>query len=287
MKNITTLKSGHRTLLSIMVLILFLCALNVVKAENYQSPSNAQSTAPVFSAKSTEKASSQAKAEQPFTLKRVKDSVTTMGKTREEHRLIKNKKQNVLHLVTKTPQISSIDSNVYSSFSNNDYIFTDFSIYRAFTYLLDDIDGDGFYRSFSIVFDADIYYDVYADVYAELYLRKDGGPWIHYYSTDIFTIYGESEEDEFEVNTTLEQGFEEGYYDVLIDLYDANSDTLLVSYGSDDSNTLYAIALESSEYDVIYVNEVIYSNGGSYTLVTLLTMLLTISFRIKKAKAIE
>ncbi len=82
----------------------------------------------------------------------------------------------------------------------------------------------------------------------------------------MFTIYGESDQDEYEVITTLDQGFTSGSYDILIDLYDADYEELVVSYGSNDNNALYALPLESSEYDQAYVTEVVYEDGGSISI---------------------
>jgi hypothetical protein len=209
-------------------------------------------------------------------------SPITLGKTRAERLLIKKQAKQVheqkLHAQEKNT------NNVVNVIRQSAHIH-DFSIYRAFSYLLEDIDEDDYYQSFSIVFDADVYQTAYAEVYAELYLRKEGGPWIHYYSSDIFALYGESEDDEFEVVTTLEQGFTSNFYDVLIDLYEANSDELVASYSADDNNALYALALESSDYDEPYIDvevtevEIIHSNGGSLTLLTLLMTFMLALFR--------
>jgi len=215
------------------------------------------------------------KTTNPLPVNQQKTFATTQGITRTEHLLqkktAKKSKQNHLNNNNSSAEIYSVN-------------FQHFSIYRAFSYLLEDIDGDDFYRSFSIVFDADVDYSGPADIYAELYLRRDGGPWIHYYASDIFTIYGDNEEDEFEVNTTLEQGFIDGFYDVLIDLYDAHSDELVVSYGSDDSNALYALPLESSDYDPEYITEVevIFSDGGSISLLMLVILFALFLSRHKK-----
>ena len=57
-------------------------------------------------------------------------------------------------------------------------------------------------------------------MYAELYLSKNGGPWIHYYTTDNFVIDGDTTDDEHEVITTLRTGYISDEYDVLIDLYE-------------------------------------------------------------------
>lgn len=164
----------------------------------------------------------------------------------------------------------------------------DFIIYDAFSYLETDVDGDGYHQSFSIVFDADYFpysYSDYADVYASLYLSRNGGPWEHYYSSEVFTLYLDSDEDEYEVSTTLEQGYLAGNYDILIDLYHADTNTLVTSYSSDDNNALYALPLESAEHDVVYVNEVVVSHGGSFyslLILCLSTALIRSSKRVLK-----
>jgi len=134
-------------------------------------------------------------------------------------------------------------------------IFHEFSIYEASSRLFTDNDLDGFYQTFSVTFDADLIgFGSYerADVYAELYLSRDGGPWVHYYSTDIFTIIGDSSEDDFEVLTTLHTGYPTDYYDVLIDLYEVGFDDIVATISSDDTDNLYALPLESSDRDEIY-----------------------------------
>jgi len=150
-----------------------------------------------------------------------------------------------------------------------------FSIYNAFSYLLDDYDSDGYYQTFSVVFDADLHsYSALdsAEVYAELYLSKNGGPWIYYYTTDNFNIYGDSEDDEYEVITTLHQGYDSDSYDVLIDLYEVGYQELVATYSSDDNNALYALPLESSDYDIEYVVEVYEGHAGSMSLYLLLSL---------------
>ncbi len=137
-------------------------------------------------------------------------------------------------------------------------IFHEFSIYEASSRLFTDNDLDGFYQTFSVTFDADLIgFGSYerADVYAELYLSRDGGPWVHYYSTDIFTIIGDSSDDDFEVLTTLHTGYPADYYDVLIDLYEVGFDDIVATLSSDDTDNLYALPLESSDRDDIYIGD--------------------------------
>jgi len=160
------------------------------------------------------------------------------------------------------------------------YYDADFTIYGATSFLLDDYDNDGFYQTFSVVFDADMYsYTQHqrAEVYALLYLSKNGKPWQHYYTTDTFIIEGDSDLDEYEVITTFLSGYSTDYYDVLIDLYQVGYTNIVATYSSDDSNALYALPLESDNYDDTYVEVVEVYGGGSFSFITLL-MCITLSF---------
>ncbi|GGQ13616.1 choice-of-anchor H family protein [Shewanella litoralis] len=141
----------------------------------------------------------------------------------------------------------------------NQVIYYDFSFYDAQSRLFEDYDYDGFYQTFSVTFDADINSsggDVQADVFAELYLSQNGGPWIHYYSTDVFTLNADSSFDDYEVLTTLANGYQTDHYDVLIDLYELGYADPVATISSDDVDALYALPLESSDRDAVYVEEV-------------------------------
>ncbi|MBA6231787.1 MULTISPECIES: choice-of-anchor H family protein [unclassified Colwellia] len=150
---------------------------------------------------------------------------------------------------------------------SHDY-YADFSIYSAMSFLHDDYDEDGYYQTFSITFDADIYSytDVqWGEVYALLYLSKNGGPWAHYFTTDNFIIEGNSDVDAYEVISTFMSGYASDHYDVLIDLYQVGYSEIVASYSADDTNALYALPIESAEYDEPYIEviEVVEVSGGS------------------------
>jgi hypothetical protein len=160
--------------------------------------------------------------------------------------------------------------------SSYDY-YADFSIYGATSFLADDLDGDGFYQTFSVIFDADIYSytaSPWGEVYALLYLSKNGGPWVHYFTTDYFIIEGESDTDEYEVMTTFLSGYSADYYDVLIDLYQVGYNDIVASYSSDDDNALYALSLESADHDEPYIEVVQVHGGGSFSIMSLLIVLI-------------
>ncbi|WP_291620983.1 choice-of-anchor H family protein [Colwellia sp.] len=185
------------------------------------------------------------------------------------------RKKNSARLFKKMAEIPIV--NTSKSFSDGSFV-----IYEGYSQLIEDYDSDGYYQTFSVTFDADlITYNPYdeAAVYAELYLSENGGPWQHYYTTDSFVIHGESSDDSFEVYSTLAQGFNPNHYDVLIDLYEVGYPNIVASYSSDDSNSLYALPLESSDFDIEYIEyyeetHIYGGSGGMVSLLVLLTLML-------------
>lgn len=178
-----------------------------------------------------------------------------------------------------TPKKVKGFNGVEKSFSSNNtrYYVPEFSIYDAITYLEDDIDGDGYYRTFGVIFDADVYNpngNEDSVIYAELYLSTDGVNWEHYYTTDDFLIQGSNEDDQFEVITTFAEGYSPNYYDILIDIYEVGYADIVATHSSNDNNALYALPLESADYDEPYVEEVVIVHGGSTSLQFLLFVLL-------------
>jgi len=166
-----------------------------------------------------------------------------------------------------------------------------FLIYDAYSQLIEDYDRDGYYQTFSVTFDADVLTtsnDTHARVYAEMYVSQNGGDWMHYYTTDDFSIYGENTTDEYEVYTTLNQGFIPDEYDVLIDLYEVGYSDIIASYSSNDDNDLYGLPLESSDYDPDYVDydSDSHGHGGSSSLWVLLLLVIAIVYK-KQAIAIR
>ncbi|WP_258406693.1 choice-of-anchor H family protein [Shewanella alkalitolerans] len=148
-------------------------------------------------------------------------------------------------------------------------IYHEFAIYEASSRLFEDVDYDGFYRTFSVTFDADVhsyYLGEHANVYADLYLSRNGGPWELYHTTDVFTIVDDASDDDFEVLTTLHTGYPTDHYDVLIDLYEVGYSDIVATISSDDLDDLYGLPLESADRDRYVVEEVVTEvevSGGS------------------------
>ncbi|WP_372032598.1 choice-of-anchor H family protein [Shewanella sp. 10N.286.45.A1] len=155
-------------------------------------------------------------------------------------------------------------------------VYRDFYIYDAYSRLFVDNDFDGFYQTFSVTFDADVsgaYVNETANVFAELYLSRNGGPWEHYYTTDIFTIFGDATDDDYEVLTTLESGYTTDHYDVLIDLYEVGYGDIVATVSSNDFDSLYALPLESRYWDEEYI-EIETEHGGTMSQWGILALLI-------------
>jgi hypothetical protein len=185
--------------------------------------------------------------------------------------------------MTAILRTSALSQNVEYDASS----YHSFSIYSAYSELIVDIDEDGYYQSFSVTFDADVLSSManeQAVVYADLYLSQNGGPWVLYFSSDDFVITGEDSEDEFEVLTHLDSGYVADHYDVLIDLYEVGFSAVVATYSANNTNALYALPLESSDYDPKYIAVEYYdehSGGSSWLLFGVLLALVYRYFLVK------
>lgn len=124
----------------------------------------------------------------------------------------------------------------------------DFWIYDADVILFGDDDRDGYFYGIDLLFDADTIYSS-APVYAVLYLSLNGGPWNEYTATENFRINGSSADDEYVVVTELQSGYPTGDYDILIELFDAETGEFLADYGPESDSALSFLALEDFNRD--------------------------------------
>jgi hypothetical protein len=150
-----------------------------------------------------------------------------------------------------------------------------FWFYDVVVDLFSDFDRDGYYFGIDLEFDADTHY-TFADVYAVLYLSYDYGPWNEYAETEDFTLFGTSGTDEYRVKTELVSGYPTGSYDILIELYDADTNMFLASIGPDEAVDLSLLPLEDSTRDSASVGStqvVVNSGGGSLGWLLLLGLL--------------
>ncbi len=123
-----------------------------------------------------------------------------------------------------------------------------FWISNASSEISRDADGDGFYTRLRVWFDANT--DLPSRyVYAKLFVSFEGGPWNLVHTTQDFRIDGATRADEYVIVTELDSGYRTGYYDVLIELYDAASRAFLTDYGPYEDSALRALPLEDRNRD--------------------------------------
>jgi hypothetical protein len=140
-----------------------------------------------------------------------------------------------------------------------------FWFYAVDVDLFSDYDNDGYYFGIDLWFDADTNY-AFADVYAVIYLSYELGPWEEYAETEDITLFGSAATDDYTVETELISGYPTGDYDILIELYDADTNQFLASIGPEDSSELSYLPLEDSGRDSRGGGEtqvVVNSGGGS------------------------
>jgi hypothetical protein len=130
------------------------------------------------------------------------------------------------------------------------------------TTLLIDDDDDGHYSKFRIDFDPDADFDG-TFVYAEVWVRAQGGEWIQEHVSDDFLVDASGDDDLYSLTADWISGYPTSFYDVQIDLRDADTGALVASAGSERPE-LARIPLEDQGRDT-RVNPPPQNGGGGGT----------------------
>ena len=211
--------------------------------------------------------------------KRVSNSTYFNGDGRGNARLIGESRDEYQPLAPVAERREKTGSGVQSN-TSFDYSTTpnaDFWFYVADVELYGDSDRDGYYSGIDLLFDIDTYYSA-ADIFAVAYLSRDGGPWEEYAVTDDFTIFGSSGSDDYIVVTDLVSGYPRGDYDILVEVFDAETGEFLAYIGPEDTSELAYLPLEDMQRDEPATEtHITVSSGGGGASDLLLLMFLGMS----------
>src|SRR5690606_21848838 len=138
---------------------------------------------------------------------------------------------------------------------------SDHWIYDAGIELFVDADNDGYYRYLRVTFDVDSYFRT-AWVYAALYLSPDGVVWELLHETDDFRVHGETPDDAYEVETELVSGYPPGDYDLLIEIYDADTGVFADELGPAQTSAFALLPLEDESHDLPESVIIVHEHGG-------------------------
>lgn len=119
------------------------------------------------------------------------------------------------------------------------------------TSLYHDEDRDGYYSSLSLIIDADTSRS-YTEVYLTIDLQHHQGSRERLHTSNIFSIYGSSLSDEYQIDLDLLQNYPTGTYDLYIELHDAYDRDVLDWVNASNFNNLSALPLESEDRDHTY-----------------------------------
>lgn len=166
-----------------------------------------------------------------------------------------------LPLEDKTYESSGVSSDTY--------------VDNVKTEIFTDADDDGFYREFTVTFDVDTEGSADRDVYVNFYQRTNGGSWEFETESDVFTVYGYSSEDAYEISGNWQSGYPANYYDFRLEVIDANTGEVLDDV-SPEFSSLLQVPLEDANSDTRVSNPNPPSSttssergGGSTSLATL------------------
>ena len=148
------------------------------------------------------------------------------------------------------------------------------SVYELGFELSSDLDGDGYFTEIAVDLDADAP-GQQRWVYARISLIDPHNDWTEIKTSNDFLLQDYSSNDHYYTRLSLDYGFDPARYRLAVQIYDANSGSLLITSMSPSSTPLH---MESIDWDndayVVVIEEEYYASGsGGSTSLFLLVML--------------
>jgi hypothetical protein len=194
--------------------------------------------------------------------------------------LTDEQKQSTQNELKSSPSLNSIAPLAKSS--DFTYPSTAYWFYDSEVDYLNDPDYDGYFSGFALTFDIDTVYSA-APVYAVVYLGTNDN-YQAIYVTQVFYLYGDSSDDTLVLENNLMSGFPSHDYDLLIEVFDANSDELLITADYYTDSDLSYVSLESSEHEIIYSEPgvvIVTEHGGSLSAwILVIGLMFSLSLRL-------
>jgi hypothetical protein len=150
-------------------------------------------------------------------------------------------------------------------------------IYDSFVTFTADIDYDGYYSSFTLEFDVDTIYTS-APIYAVIY-TSTSDVFTPFYTTNIYDINGDNTQDAIIIENDLVTGFPSNDYELMVMIYDADTNEVVaVADGTDDADLAY-LSLESEDYEYVETVEVVVVEHGGALDIWLIAGLAFVAYR--------
>ncbi len=204
-----------------------------------------------------------------------------------EHAADELRDPTTFELIRREPADITVKPRTSSKGTSRVRAFGDSYVYEATTDAFADRDADGYFRYLRVRFDVDSIYTS-SWVYAEIYLSADGNSWEHLYSTQDFEVFGSDPEDDYEVETELVSGYVAGLYDVLIEIYDADTDELVDEFGPNESSDFSMLPLEDAGRDGVPLpppDDHHHGGGGAVSWLGLFGLLGAVALRRRRVAA--
>jgi hypothetical protein len=142
-----------------------------------------------------------------------------------------------------------------------------------------DINGNGYYHRLEVDIDADTS-DTYVQVFAEYSLQSRYGKEYIFYTSSVFELFGQRNDDWLAIDTVLQRDYPSDEYLLTIRLFDASSGYLVAEISGYDDSSLDRLPLEDYQRDNYFPSSTTVSvSGGSTSIFALLALAWLLLYR--------